>query len=51
MHYTGEGDEVGKESASESCSKATEKILEKHQPGDPGEPAGLINTKLSKRCL
>ena len=35
-----EGDnEVGKESASECCSigKATEEILEKHQPGDPGK--------------
>ena len=40
MVYAGGRDEVEKEPASEYCSigKATEKILEKHQPGDPGEP-------------
>ena len=50
--YIGGVDEVWKELASEYCSigKATEEILDKHQPGDPGEP-GLINAKPSKRCL
>jgi len=50
--YTRGEDEVGKESASEywSIGEATEEILDKHQPGDPGEP-GLINAKPSKRCL
>ena len=50
--YIGGVDEVWKELASEYCSigKATEEILEKHQPGDPGK-LDFINTNSIKRCL